>query len=100
MCHRCTRHSYQAGHKVATAVVAIHDLLPTLAGATGVPLKQGKPLDGKNVWSSLVAGTTQPRTMVIAEEDFAIFRDQWKLIQTAGGDLELYDIAGDPSRAK
>ncbi|TWU51756.1 sulfatase-like hydrolase/transferase [Rubripirellula reticaptiva] len=78
-------------------IVAIHDLLPTLAGATGVSLKQAKPLDGKDVWSSLIAGTTEPRTTVIAEEDFAIFRDNWKLIQSAGGDLELYDIPRDPS---
>ncbi|MCL4108988.1 UNVERIFIED_CONTAM: hypothetical protein GTU68_052626 [Idotea baltica] len=76
--------------------VAIHDLLPTLAGATGVPLKVTKPLDGKNVWKSLVAGETKPRTVVIAEQDFAIFRDQWKLIQSGRGDVDLFDIVSDP----
>lgn len=77
--------------------VAIHDLLPTLAGATGVSLKKDKPLDGENVWESLANGATKPRTMVIAEADFAIFRDQWKLIQSRDGDRELYDIVRDPN---
>lgn len=77
--------------------VAIHDLLPTLAGATGVSLKTAKPLDGKDVWSGLVTGKAQPRTMMIAEEDFAVFRDPWKLIQSANGDTKLYDIVRDPT---
>lgn len=77
--------------------VAIHDLLPTLAGATGVSLTTTKPLDGENVWESLASDVTKPRTMVIAEADFAIFRDQWKLIQSGDGDRELYDIVRDPN---
>ena len=77
--------------------VAIHDLLPTLAGATGVSLKETKPLDGKDLSASLVGGAPQPRTMVIAEEDFAIFRDQWKLIQSTNGSVALYDILSDPN---
>ena len=98
---------------------AIHDLLPTLAGAVGVPLASSsgsrqdfrrfgntetldefryvsKPLDGENIWSNLVSGKAKPRRMVIAEEDFAIFQDNWKLIQAAAG-IELYDIVADPS---
>lgn len=82
---------------VSNQFVAIHDLLPTLAGATGVSLKEAKPLDGKNVWASVIAGKTESRTMVIAEDSYAIFRDQWKLIQSARGELEMYDIDRDPS---
>lgn len=33
--------------------------------------------------------------LVIAENDFALFRDDWKLIQAAGGDVELYDLRSD-----
>lgn len=77
--------------------VAIHDLLPTLAGATGVSVKATKPLDGENVWESLAKSATKPRTMVIAEQDFAIFRGQWKLIQSGDGTRELYDIVRDPN---
>jgi len=74
---------------------AIHDLLPTLAAATGVSLKAVKPLDGENLWSNLVSGEAKPRRVVIAEEDFALFQDNWKLIQSTAG-TELYDIAADP----
>ncbi len=77
--------------------VAIHDLLPTLAGAAGVALKTTKPLDGENVWESLVNDVVKSRIMVIAEADFAIFRDQWKLIVSDDGDRELYDIVHDPN---
>lgn len=77
--------------------VAIHDLLPTLADAAGVTLKDAKPLDGKNLWEVLANNQTTPRTMVIAEEDHAIFRDNWKLIQAAGSNTQLFDIVKDPT---
>ncbi len=78
-------------------LMAIHDLLPTLAGATDVSLQGTKPLDGIDLWSSIIGKATTPRTLVIAEEDFAIFRGDWKLIQSAGGELELYNVVRDPS---
>ncbi|QDS89040.1 Arylsulfatase [Rosistilla ulvae] len=102
---------------VSDQMIAIHDLLPTLAGAVGVQLGTGsgsrqdfrrsdktgtldefrdKPLDGENLWPNLVSGRSKPRQIVIAEEDFAIFQDSWKLIQSAAG-VELYDIVADPS---
>ncbi|MGB7324946.1 MAG: YHYH protein, partial [Rubripirellula sp.] len=77
--------------------IAIHDLLPTLAGAAGVGLKTTKPLDGANVWENLVNDEVKSRTMVIAEADFAVFRDQWKLIESGDGTQELYDIVHDPN---
>ncbi|WP_083732362.1 YHYH protein [Fuerstiella marisgermanici] len=77
-------------------MVAIHDLLPTLAAATGVPLKATKPLDGQNLWPNLIRGEAETRRVVIAEEEFAIFQDNWKLIESATG-IELYDIIADPS---
>ncbi|MEM8668027.1 MAG: sulfatase-like hydrolase/transferase [Planctomycetota bacterium] len=78
---------------------AIHDLFPTLAAAVGVPLKSGKALDGQNLWQNLCSGTSKRRQMVIAEEDFAFFQDNWKLIETTGG-IELYDITSDPTEQR
>lgn len=75
---------------------AIHDLFPSLAAATGVSLKGHKPLDGENLWPNLISGKAKPRRVVIAEEDFAVFQDNWKLIQSSAG-IELYDIVADPS---
>ena len=79
---------------------AIHDLFPTLAEAAGVTVSPAKPLDGISLWSQLVSGQPTSRTIVIAENDHAIIRDDWKLIQFADGNTELYNLRSDPSEAK
>ncbi|TWT80446.1 Arylsulfatase [Planctomycetes bacterium CA13] len=79
---------------------AIHDLFPTLAAATGVSISSAKPLDGISLWPALVSGKATPRTIVIAENDHAIIRDDWKLIQFAGGGTELFNLRTDPTEAK
>ncbi|WP_372896821.1 sulfatase-like hydrolase/transferase [Stieleria sp.] len=79
---------------------AIHDLFPTLAAATGVPIASAKPLDGVSLWSQLVGGKATSRTIVIAENDHAIIRDDWKLIQFADGGTELFNLRTDPTEAK
>ncbi|MCM2370298.1 sulfatase-like hydrolase/transferase [Aporhodopirellula aestuarii] len=79
---------------------AIHDLFPTLAEATGVSISSAKPLDGVSLWSQLVAGKETPRTIVIAENDHAIVRDDWKLIQFADGKTELYNLQSDVAEEK
>ncbi|MGB7328915.1 MAG: sulfatase-like hydrolase/transferase [Rubripirellula sp.] len=76
---------------------AIHDLFPTLAEAAGVTVSRAKPLDGISLWSQLVSGKATPRTIVIAEDDHAIIRDDWKLIESADGNTELYNLRTDPS---
>ncbi|SMP71334.1 Arylsulfatase A [Neorhodopirellula lusitana] len=79
---------------------AIHDLFPTLAEAAGVAITPSKPLDGTSLWSRLVSGKPASRTIVIAENDHAIIRDDWKLIQLDEGNTELYNLQSDRSEAK
>lgn len=79
---------------------AIHDLFPTLAEAAGVTVSPTKPLDGTSLWSQLVAGTATSRAIVIAENDYAIIRDDWKLIQFADGGTELFNLRTDPTESK
>ncbi|WP_144058661.1 sulfatase-like hydrolase/transferase [Rhodopirellula sp. SWK7] len=79
---------------------AIHDLFLTLAEAAGVSTSSAKPLDGVSLWSQLVLGKAASRTIVIAENDHAIIRDDWKLIQFADGKTELYNLRSDPTEAK
>lgn len=78
---------------------AIHDLFPTLAAAVGVPLRDGRPLDGQNLWANLKDGSLVDRTVVIAEEDHTIIRRGWKLIQPVHGALELYNLRADVSES-
>ncbi|QDT05053.1 Arylsulfatase [Rubripirellula lacrimiformis] len=75
---------------------AIHDLFPTLAEAVGVKISSTKPLDGESLWSQLVSGDPTSRSIVIAEQDYAIIRDDWKLIRFADGAAELYNLRSDP----
>ena len=62
-------------------------------------LKKGKPLDGLDLWADLIGDTIKQRSMVIAENDFAIFEGNWKLIQSEATP-QLYDILADPSETK
>lgn len=78
---------------------AIHDLLPTLAAATGVNLQSQKPLDGVNLWANLKNGTQVDRTVVVAENDHAIIRGDWKLIKPASGAIELYNLRSDTAES-
>lgn len=80
-------------------LVAIHDLFPTVAAACGVLTKSAtrRPIDGRNLWDGLVSGTLVSRSLVIAENDYAMFHDDWKLIESANGPSELYNLKQDPS---
>lgn len=80
--------------------VAAQDLLPTLASATGVTLRNGLPLDGRDVWTPLrTGGSTVERTFTIATTaNFAQFDGRWKLVRIGARD-ELYDIVADPAEA-
>ena len=73
----------------------IEDLFPTLASASNVKLTNQKPLDGKDLWNQLTTGKSNPRTIVIAENDFALISGQWKLVSTAAGANELFNLAED-----
>ena len=78
----------------------LDDLFPTLAAATSVKLTNTKPLDGKNIWPQLRTGTSTPRTLAIAENDFALITDRWKLIAHQSGNIELFDLNADIGETK
>ena len=81
-------------------LTAIHDLFPTLAQAVGVSIQMAKPSDGVSVWNSLVNGTNDPRCIVVAENDYALIQNDWKLISSSGAESELYNLADDASETK
>lgn len=83
----------------SSQLFAIHDLLPTLAAAADVSFNGTKPLDGEDLWANLISGQTVPRRMVIAEEDFAFFKNDWKLVQSES-ETELYDLSNDPGEER
>lgn len=90
-----------AAGKKNDQLIAIYDLFPTLAAACDVALDgiERQPLDGMDLWSSLAESDARSRDVVIAESDFTLIRDRWKLIQTASGETRLYDLFADPSEA-
>jgi arylsulfatase A-like enzyme len=88
-------------------VVTHLDVFPTLAGAAGIDVKVAKPLDGKNLWSTLAGGAAEtPATHVFAcerpaERRYAALFEHFKLVETidksgATRDL-LFDVFADPS---
>ena len=78
----------------------LDDLFPTLASATNVKLTNKKPLDGKDIWPQLRAATSTPRTIVIAENDFALIADDWKLISNQTDRHELFNLKTDNAESK
>jgi arylsulfatase A-like enzyme len=77
------------------------DIMPTLlalAGGTGSP---DHPMDGKDLWPTLTAGTPSPHEdILINVEAFrgAIRQGNWKLVKIAllPGKTELFDLSKDP----
>ena len=78
----------------------LDDLFPTLASATNVKLTNKKTLDGKDIWPQLQSATSTPRTIVIAENDFALISDEWKLISNQSGSHELFNLKSDNAESK
>ncbi len=78
--------------------VSLHDLLPTLAAAAGIPLPADSPLDGSNQWTAIASGKASAREpILIASRDLALIDGDWKLIQWASGKQSLYDLKADIS---
>jgi arylsulfatase A-like enzyme len=80
----------------------IVDMYPTLVGLAGGKLGKNKPLDGMDVWATVSADGSSPRTEVVYNVDpflAAIRHDDWKLVWHAllPGRSELFDLPADPS---
>ncbi len=94
-------------------MAAIYDLLPTLAGAAGVAVPEGHPLDGSGL-DVLLSGKPDPahrRTFLMhyphaphRTDHFTTYRDgDWKVIyhyfptEVSGGSrYQLFDLKADP----
>ena len=82
--------------------ITVHDWLPTMAAAIGVPVGNTKPLYGDNLWPALRDGKTVARKHILigSRGNFALFHQGWKLVQNAprGGEsvTYLFRIAEDP----
>ncbi len=63
-------------------IMTVMDVFPTLAAAVGIKTRNRKPFDGKNMWSKLLAGKTEPREdLFFAHGNFhAVFHNEWKLV--------------------
>jgi arylsulfatase A-like enzyme len=78
------------------------DIMPTalaLAGAKANPAD--KPLDGKDIWSTVADGTPSPHDDILVNvEAFrgALIKGKWKLVKVAllPGKTELFDLTTDP----
>ena len=90
-----------AGSVVEQPMHAV-DLLPTLAGLAGAPIKPAKPLDGVDVWPAIAGGKPSARNEVVYNLEVyraAIRQGDWKLVWNVllPSKVELFDLAKDPA---
>ena len=83
-------------------LIHVVDMLPTLAKVAGASTEKSKPLDGRNVWSTLAEGAPSGREeMVYNVEPFggAVRKGDWKLVwkSVLPTSLELFNLADDPN---
>ena len=82
--------------------VSALDLYPTFAGLANAAMPDGKQLDGKNIWNSVVNGDN-PRKgeMIFAMRhrsgfsDVGVRLDEWKATKAYNGPWKLYNINND-----
>jgi arylsulfatase A-like enzyme len=92
----------------SSQVMAIWDVLPTLAAACGITPKTARPLDGVNVWEEVAGGRTRERENLFwavhesAARQLAVRDGKWKYVRIdphGGGQSQdlLFDLAADPN---
>jgi arylsulfatase A-like enzyme len=97
--------------RVASQVLTVMDLFPTLAAAAEVRPRNQRPLDGRNLWLPIREGRAEPREdlFFVTESQstvwYAIFHKEWKLVREIsrqGGAARdhLFRIAADPKEEK
>ncbi len=91
--------------QMTTEPIHITDMYPTLAKLAGVsldPSEQVKPLDGVDVWPTIMKGDPTPRKEILINADEfrgGLIIGNWKLIvyATLPGRMELFNIQDDPT---
>lgn len=83
-------------------MIHVVDMYPTIVDLAGAQLGKNKPLDGLDVWPTIIDGQPSPRSEIVYNvEPFraGIRQGDWKLVWRAvlPSSVELYDIAQDPS---
>ena len=78
------------------------DIMPTVLALAGAKANPDKPLDGKNIWTTLAEGQPSSHEDILVNvEAFrgAIIKGQWKLVKIAllPGKTELFDLTADPN---
>jgi arylsulfatase A-like enzyme len=93
------------GHlKPSVVDVPLHmvDVMPTLLALAGArPNPADKPLDGKDIWSTVSEGKPSPHDDILVNvEAFrgSVIKGRWKLVKVAllPGKTELFDLSVDP----
>jgi arylsulfatase A-like enzyme len=85
--------------RVFTSPMHVADWFPTIANLVGYESKTDLQWDGVNQWPALAGGAprSEPRTIYIAMQGgHALRHGDWKLIVTAKGQPQLFNIAADP----
>ncbi len=84
--------------RTENAVISALDWLPTLAALTGFAVKPEMKLDGQNIWPVLTGESAGgPRTLYWkTSKQSAVRVGDWKLVQTKGGDPQLFNLRDDP----
>ena len=79
------------------------DVMPTAMALAGAPANPAdKPLDGKDIWTTVAAGQPSPHDDILVNvEAFrgSVIKGKWKLVKVAllPGKTELFDLSADPS---
>ncbi|WP_077341837.1 sulfatase-like hydrolase/transferase [Pseudocolwellia agarivorans] len=89
-------------NKKYTYPVSALDFFPTFAGLANAEIPTSKQLDGKNIWSKFLANESARKGETIfamrhrlGYSDVSARKDNWKVIRTANGKWQLFDVDKD-----
>jgi arylsulfatase A-like enzyme len=104
------RYPGQRAPRVVDTLVSLVDLMPTILEAAGIAVPAGlhgrsllepEQLDGRTVFAEAYTDSElaklRPRH---PDSQYAVFEGGFKLIYSAGGAEELYDLASDPQEER